>query len=50
MAPINEIVVGGGFGPLGAPNPSISIVVVMNTFLISTTSLLDQASFHNTTF
>jgi hypothetical protein len=50
MAPINEIVVRGGFSPLGALNPSISIVGVMNTFFISTTSLVDQASFHNTTF
>jgi hypothetical protein len=50
MAPINEVVVGGARSPLGTLSPSISMVVVMNTFSMSATSLLDQASFYNTTF
>ncbi len=50
MTPINEIVVGGVGSPSGAFSPSISMVVVMNTFSMSTSSLLDRISFCNTTF
>jgi hypothetical protein len=50
MAPINEVVVGGGGNLLEALTPSVSMVVVMNTFSMFATSFLDQASFHNTIF
>jgi hypothetical protein len=50
MAPINDIVLGGACSVIGAFNPPISMVVVMNTSSMSATSLLDQAFFHNTTF
>jgi len=50
MAPINEVVVGGGGSLLGALSLSVSMVVVMNTFFMSTTSFLDQFFFHNRTF
>jgi hypothetical protein len=50
MAPINEIVVGGGVSPFGMFSPFVSMIVVMNTFSMSTTSFLNQAFFCNTTF
>jgi hypothetical protein len=34
----------------GATNPVLSIVVVINMSDVSSTSLLDRASFHKTTF
>jgi hypothetical protein len=49
MAPISEIVLGGGGNPSKVFSPFVSMVVIMNTFSMSTTSL-DQVYFHNTTF
>jgi hypothetical protein len=50
MAPINEIVLGGGGNPSKVLSPFVSMVVIMNTLSMSTTSFLDQVYFHNTTF
>jgi hypothetical protein len=50
MAPINEIVLGGGSNPSKMFSPFVSMVVIMNTFSMSTTSFIDQVYFHNTTF
>jgi hypothetical protein len=50
MAPINEVMVGGQESFLGALSPSISMIVVTNAFSMFATSMLDQTSFHNTTF
>jgi hypothetical protein len=50
VAPINEIVLGGGANPSKVFSPFVSIVVIMNTFSMSTTSFLYQVYFHNTTF
>jgi hypothetical protein len=50
MAPIKEIVVRGGGSPFGMFSPFICVIVIMNTFSMSATSFLDQASFCNTTF
>jgi hypothetical protein len=50
MASNNEVVVGGGDSPLRALSPYVSMVVIMNTFCVSTTSLLEQVFFHNTIF
>jgi len=47
---ITLVIVGGGGSSLGAFNPSISIVVVMNIFSMFATSLLDWTSFCNTIF
>jgi hypothetical protein len=40
----------GAGSPSRALSPSISMVVVMNTFSMFATSFLDQTSFRNTTF
>ncbi len=50
MALINEAIIEGGANPLWALSPFDSKVVIMKTFFTSTTSLLDWAYFHNTTF
>jgi hypothetical protein len=43
-------ILGGACSVIGALNPHVSMFVVMNTSSMSTTSLLDRAFFHNTTF
>ncbi len=50
MAPISEIIFGGGDNPSKVFSPFVSMVVTMNTCFMSTTSFLDQVYFHNTTF
>lgn len=50
MAPIKEIVVRGGGTPFGMFSPFVCVIVLMNTFSMSTTSFIDQVYFHNTTF
>jgi hypothetical protein len=41
MAPINEVVVGGGGSPLRTLSPFVSMVIVMNTFLMFATFFLE---------
>ncbi len=50
MVPIKDGVLGGGGNPTGTFSPLGFIVVMMKTSSISTTSLLEQASFCKTTF
>jgi hypothetical protein len=50
MAPIYEAKLGSGGNPSQALRPLVSMVVVMNTYSVSATSLLDQASFHKKIF
>jgi hypothetical protein len=50
MAPIKEIIVQGGGSPFGMFSPFVCVIVIMNTFSMSATSFVDQASFCNTTF
>jgi hypothetical protein len=50
MAPIKEIVVRGGGTPFGMFSPFVCVIVLMNTFSMSTTSFLNQGFFCNTTF
>jgi hypothetical protein len=50
MAPIKDAMLGGVSNLVGVVKPLASIFVVMKTFSISTTSLLDHAFFFKITF
>ncbi len=50
MAPINEANLGSGGNPFKALKAFVSMVVVMNTSSVSTTFLLNHASFHKFLF
>jgi hypothetical protein len=50
MAPSKETLFGGGGNVIRAFKPFVSEVVVMNASFVPKTSLLEQASFLNTTF
>jgi hypothetical protein len=50
MAPIKDVVLGVVGNLVRVVKPPTSIIVVMKTFYVSTTSLLDRASFFKITF